>query len=82
MSITKEVVDALHQRIKALAVDSTPDQLAYLAKSLELIVDKRTISNIVQMTTVKEIIDALQKRLKDLAADSTPDQLLPKHLNQ
>ncbi|KLT21880.1 putative phage protein [Wolbachia endosymbiont of Armadillidium vulgare str. wVulC] len=71
----KEAIEALHQRIKDLAVSSTPDQLAYLAKSLELIADKKAISNVVQMTEVKEIIDALQKRLKDLVANSTPDQL-------
>ncbi|WP_265016953.1 SF-assemblin family protein [Wolbachia endosymbiont (group B) of Endotricha flammealis] len=71
----KEAIEALHQRIKDLAASSTPDQLAYLAKSLELIADKKAISNVVQMTEVKGIIDALQKRLKDLAANSTPDQL-------
>ncbi|WP_353277734.1 hypothetical protein [Wolbachia endosymbiont (group A) of Agelastica alni] len=71
----KEAIEALHQRIKDLAANSTPDQLAYLAKSLELIADKKAISNVVQMTTIKEIIDALQGRLKDLAANSTPDQL-------
>ncbi len=71
----KEAIEALHQRIKDLAVSSTPDQLAYLAKSLELIADKKAISDIAQMTKVKEIIDALQKRLKDLAENSTPDQL-------
>ncbi|WP_264687061.1 hypothetical protein [Wolbachia endosymbiont (group B) of Rhopobota naevana] len=67
--------EAIYQRIKDLAATSTPDQLAYLAKSLELIADKKAISNVVQMTEVKGIIDALQKRLKDLAANSTPDQL-------
>ncbi|WP_264707188.1 hypothetical protein [Wolbachia endosymbiont (group A) of Acrocera orbiculus] len=71
----KEAIEALHQRIKDLAANSTPDQLAYLAKSLELIADKKAISNIVQMTEVKRIVDALQKRLKDLAENSTPDQL-------
>ncbi|WP_264373674.1 hypothetical protein [Wolbachia endosymbiont (group A) of Lasioglossum malachurum] len=71
----KEAIEALHQRIKDLAVSSTADQLAYLAKSLELIADKKAISNVVQMTTIKEIIDKLQKRLKDLVANSTPDQL-------
>ncbi|WP_281508796.1 hypothetical protein [Wolbachia endosymbiont (group B) of Pandemis cinnamomeana] len=71
----KEAIEALHQRIKDLAANSTPDQLAYLAKSLELIADKKAISNIVQMAKIKEIIDALQRRLKDLAANSTPDQL-------
>ncbi|WP_341820717.1 hypothetical protein [Wolbachia endosymbiont (group A) of Myopa testacea] len=67
--------EAIYQRIKDLAANSTPDQLAYLAKSLELIADKKAISDIVQMTKIKEIIDALQKRLKDLVANSTPDQL-------
>ncbi|UXX40601.1 hypothetical protein [Wolbachia endosymbiont of Oryzaephilus surinamensis] len=67
--------EAIYQRIKDLAANSTADQLAYLAKSLELIADKKAIADIVQMTEVKEIIDALQKRLKDLAANSTPDQL-------
>lgn len=67
--------EAIYQRIKDLAVISTADQLAYLAKSLELIADKKAISNIVQMAKIKEIIDALQKRLKDLVANSTPDQL-------
>lgn len=75
MSITKEAIEALHQRIKDLAASSTPDQLAYLAKSLELVIDKKAIADIVQMTEVKGIIDAIQKRLKDLAANSTPDQL-------
>ncbi|QXF95218.1 hypothetical protein WOSOC_0024 [Wolbachia phage WO] len=67
--------EAIYQRIKDLAANSTPDQLAYLAKSLELIADKKAISNVVQMTEVKGIIDTLQKRLKDLAVNSTPDQL-------
>ncbi|WP_353269867.1 hypothetical protein [Wolbachia endosymbiont (group A) of Myopa testacea] len=67
--------EAIYQRIKDLAANSTPDQLAYLAKSLELIADKKAISNVVQMTKVKGIIDALQVRLKDLAVNSTPDQL-------
>ncbi len=75
MTIANEAIDALHQRIKDLAANSTPDQLAYLAKSLESMIDKKAISNVVQMTEVKEIIDALQKRLKDLVANSTPDQL-------
>ncbi|RDD35492.1 hypothetical protein Wcon_00336 [Wolbachia endosymbiont of Cylisticus convexus] len=75
MTIANEAIDALHQRIKDLAANSTPDQLAYLAKSLESMIGKKAISDIAQMTKVKEIIDALQERLKDLAANSTPDQL-------
>ncbi|WP_264687100.1 hypothetical protein [Wolbachia endosymbiont (group B) of Rhopobota naevana] len=75
MTIANEAIDALHQRIKDLAANSTPDQLAYLAKSLESMIGKKAISDIVQMTKVKEIIDALQERLRDLAVNSTPDQL-------
>ncbi|WP_353280046.1 hypothetical protein [Wolbachia endosymbiont (group B) of Silvanus unidentatus] len=75
MTIANEAIDALHQRIKDLAANSTPDQLAYLAKSLESMIGKKAISDIVQMAKIKEIIDALQKRLKDLAENSTPDQL-------
>ncbi|WP_265024768.1 MULTISPECIES: hypothetical protein [unclassified Wolbachia] len=75
MTIANEAIDALHQRIKDLAANSTPDQLAYLAKSLESMIGKKAISDIAQMTKVKEIIDALQERLRDLAANSTPDQL-------
>lgn len=75
MTIANEAIDALHQRIKDLAANSTPDQLAYLAKSLESMIGKKAISDIAQMAKIKEIIDALQERLKDLAANSTPDQL-------
>ncbi|WP_353274663.1 hypothetical protein [Wolbachia endosymbiont (group B) of Hofmannophila pseudospretella] len=75
MTIANEAIDALHHRIKDLAANSTPDQLAYLAKSLESMIGKKAISDIVQMTKVKEIIDALQERLRDLAVNSTPDQL-------
>ncbi|KLT22775.1 putative phage protein [Wolbachia endosymbiont of Armadillidium vulgare str. wVulC] len=75
MTIANEAIDALHQRIKDLAANSTPDQLAYLAKSLESMIGKKAISDIAQMTKVKEIIDALQERLRDLVANSTPDQL-------
>lgn len=75
MTIANEAIDALHQRIKDLAANSTPDQLAYLAKSLESMIGKKAISDIAQMAKIKEIIDALQKRLKDLAENSTPDQL-------
>ncbi len=68
MSITKEVIDALNQRIKDLAANSTPDQLAYLAKALESIVDKSAVSEIVQMTDgkLKELLDSAKKHLSDI----------------
>ncbi|WP_265032474.1 hypothetical protein [Wolbachia endosymbiont (group B) of Apotomis turbidana] len=50
MTIAKEVVYALHQRLKDLSVNATPDQLAYLAKSLESIAGQSTVLDIVQMT--------------------------------
>ncbi|MDG7056564.1 MAG: hypothetical protein LKM43_00180 [Wolbachia endosymbiont of Penenirmus auritus] len=73
--MSMEAINALHQRIKDLAASSTPDQLAYLAKALESIIDKKATFSVEQMTEVKEVIDAIQKRLKDLAVSSTPDQL-------
>ncbi|WP_353273393.1 hypothetical protein [Wolbachia endosymbiont (group A) of Agelastica alni] len=68
MSITKEVIDALNQRIKDLAAGSTPDQLAYLAKALESIVDKSAVSEIVQMTDGKleELLNAARSHLNDI----------------
>ncbi|GFY40397.1 uncharacterized protein TNIN_400261 [Trichonephila inaurata madagascariensis] len=53
MTKVKEIIDALQKRLKDLAANSTPDQLAYLAKALESIVDKSAVSDIVQMTDGK-----------------------------
>lgn len=47
MTIAKEVVYALHQRIKDLSHDATPDKVAYLAKALESIAVKSTVFDIV-----------------------------------
>lgn len=68
MSITKEVIDALNQRIKDLAAGSTPDQLAYLAKALESIVDKSAVSEIVQMTDgkLKELLSSARSHLNEI----------------
>ncbi|WP_265031313.1 MULTISPECIES: hypothetical protein [unclassified Wolbachia] len=73
MSITKEVIDALNQRIKDLAAGSTPDQLAYLAKALESIVDKSAVSEIVQMTDGKlnELLRAARSHLNDINTNKT-----------
>ncbi|MBA8769998.1 hypothetical protein HCR16_02435 [Wolbachia pipientis] len=68
MTIAKEVVYALHQRLKDLSVNATPDQLAYLAKSLESIAGQSTVLDIVQMTDekLKELLNAATKHLSDL----------------
>lgn len=73
MTIAKEVVYALHQRLKDLSVDATPDQLAYLAKSLESIAGQSTVLDIVQMTDVKlkELLDSATKHLSDLNTSKT-----------
>ncbi|WP_265040583.1 hypothetical protein [Wolbachia endosymbiont (group A) of Ectemnius continuus] len=73
MSITKEVIDALNQRIKDLAASSTPDQLAYLAKALESIVDKSAVSEIVQMTDGKlnELLSSARSHLNDINTNKT-----------
>ncbi|MBR9983855.1 MAG: hypothetical protein KFE24_05580 [Wolbachia endosymbiont of Homalodisca vitripennis] len=68
MTIAKEVVYALHQRLKDLSVNATPDQLAYLAKSLESIAGQSTVLDIVQMTDekLKELLNSATKHLSDL----------------
>lgn len=76
MTIAKEAVYALHKRLKDLAADSTPDQLAYLAKSLESIAGQSTVLDIVQMTDekLKELQDSTTNYLNSL--DTTKDKAL------
>lgn len=76
MTIAKEVVYALHQRLKDLSVNATPDQLAYLAKSLESIAGQSTVLDIVQMTDVKlkELLDSSTSHLNKL--DSSKNNAL------
>lgn len=64
----KEIIDALQRRLKDLAGSSTPDQLAYLAKALESIIDKSAVSEIVQMTDgkLKELLSAARTHLSDI----------------
>ncbi|MDE5062649.1 hypothetical protein [Wolbachia endosymbiont of Drosophila tsacasi] len=73
MTIAKEVVYALHQRLKELAVDATPDKIAYLAKALESIAGQSTVLDIVQMTDakLKELLDTATKHLKALNDNKT-----------
>ncbi|WP_264735742.1 hypothetical protein [Wolbachia endosymbiont (group A) of Rhinocyllus conicus] len=68
MTEVKEIIDALQKRLKDLAANSTPDQLAYLAKALESIVDKSAVSEIVQMTDekLKELLNAARSHLNDI----------------
>ncbi|GFR09185.1 uncharacterized protein TNCT_8561 [Trichonephila clavata] len=68
MTIAKEVVYALHQRLKELAVDATPDKIAYLAKALESIAGQSTVLDIVQMTDekLKELLNAATNHLQSL----------------
>ncbi|WP_374698707.1 hypothetical protein [Wolbachia endosymbiont (group B) of Limnophora tigrina] len=73
MTIAKEVVYALHQRLKELAVDATPDKIAYLAKALESIAGQSTVLDIVQITDekLKELLSTATKHLKDLSDNKT-----------
>ncbi|MFT4327276.1 MAG: hypothetical protein AB3P07_01360 [Wolbachia pipientis] len=73
MTIAKEVVYALHQRLKELAVDATPDKIAYLAKALESVAGQSTVLDIVQMTDekLKELLSAATKHLKELSDNKT-----------
>lgn len=76
MTIAKEVVYALHQRLKDLSVNATPDQLAYLAKSLESIAGQSTVLDIVQITDakLKELLDSSTSHLNKL--DSSKNNAL------
>jgi len=73
MTIAKEVVYALHQRIKDLSQDATPDKVAYLAKALESIAGQSTVFDIVQMTDVKlkELLDSTTSYLSKLDTNKT-----------
>jgi hypothetical protein len=68
MEMSTKAIEALHQRIKDLAENSTPDQLAYLAKALELIIDKSAVCEIVQITDgkLKELLSAARTHLNDI----------------
>lgn len=68
MTIAKEVVYALHQRIKDLSQDASPDKVAYLAKALESIAGQSTVFDIVSMTDekLKELLDSTTDHLKSL----------------
>ena len=63
MTITKEAVYALHQRLKDLSIDAPADQLAYLAKSLESIAGHSTVYDIVNMSDEKlqELLEAANR---------------------
>ncbi|WCR53385.1 MAG: hypothetical protein PG981_000407 [Wolbachia endosymbiont of Ctenocephalides orientis wCori] len=73
MKTVKEIIDALQKRLKSLAENSTPDQLAYLAKALESIVDKSAVSDIVQITDVKlsELLNSANSHLNNLNSNET-----------
>ncbi|WCR54465.1 MAG: hypothetical protein PG981_001487 [Wolbachia endosymbiont of Ctenocephalides orientis wCori] len=73
MTIAKEVVYALHQRIKDLSVEVTPDKVAYLAKALESIAGQSTVFDIVQMTDekLKELLDSATSHLAKLDNSKT-----------
>lgn len=73
MTIAKEAVNALHQRLKDLSVDATPDQLAYLSKALESMAGQSTVYDIVSMSDEKlqELLDATTQHLADLDSNKT-----------
>lgn len=73
MTIAKEAVNALHQRLKDLSVDATPDQLAYLSKALESMAGQSTVYDIVSMSDEKlqELLDATTQHLADLDSSKT-----------
>ena len=73
MTIAKEAVNALHQRLKDLSVDATPDQLAYLSKALESMAGQSTVYDIVRMSEEKlqALLEATTQHLEDLDGRKT-----------
>ena len=73
MTIAKEAVYALHQRLKDLSVNAPADQLAYLAKALESIAGQSSVYDIVNMSDEKlqELLDAATAHLANLNTSKT-----------
>ena len=73
MTIAKEAVYALHQRLKDLSINAPADQLAYLAKALESIAGHSTVYDIVNMSDEKlqELLDAATAHLASLNTAKT-----------
>ncbi|MBM4211599.1 MAG: hypothetical protein FJ186_03570 [Gammaproteobacteria bacterium] len=73
MTIAKEAVYALHQRLKDLSINAPADQLAYLAKALESIAGHSTVYDIVNMSDEKlqELLDAATAHLANLNTNKT-----------
>ena len=73
MTIAKEAVCALHQRLKDLSINAPADQLAYLAKALESIAGQSTVYDIVNMSDEKlqELLDAATAHLASLNTTKT-----------
>src|SRR6266550_1145980 len=68
MTIAEEVINALSKRLKELSADATPEEIAYLAKTLESVAGKSTVLDIVNMTDEKleALLSAATKHLSDL----------------
>ncbi len=68
MTIAKEVVQALHERLKKLSLDATAEQLAYLAKALESVAGQSTVYDVVNIAEekLKALLDAANTHLASL----------------
>jgi hypothetical protein len=73
MTIAKEAVYALHQRLKDLSINAPADQLAYLAKALESIAGQSSVYDIVNMSDEKlqELLDTATAHLANLNTSKT-----------
>jgi hypothetical protein len=73
MTIAKEAVYALQQRLKDLSVNAPADQLAYLAKALESIAGQSSVYDIVNMSDEKlqALLDATTAHLANLNTSKT-----------
>lgn len=68
MSMIKDAVTVLHNRLKQLTPEASPEHLAYLAKSIESIGGQGTLLEIVALTDEKllEVANAVASHQQDL----------------
>ena len=71
--LEKEMVIALHTRLKELSLSATPDELAYLARAMESLAGKSTVLDMIDISEeqIKKIAEIAEDHLKTLNTKKT-----------
>lgn len=71
MSVTEETLEIIHNRLRELSNEATPEQLAYLAKAFETIASNGKMIDIVHLTDLKldELLAKNQEYAEILESD-------------